>query len=140
MQQKWYNKEISNKFALIILIIVIIAFCFLPIHSIECSNNNCTIYSKSVFFRNPKFINWFKTSDIEHYEIRENIHNSDRGGIPFCNKMVTYSIELHMKSGEFILINDFHSQQRAQEIYNNMVSNDNFSLKGNFWNSLCNSY
>ena len=52
-----------------------------------------------------------------------------------------YYIHIYMKSGEIIFIdNGFDTKERAQEIYNNMISNDNFSLKENFWNSLCNSY
>ena len=141
MKDKWYNKEVSSQTALIILVITIIVFCFIPIYSIECSNRNCQLYSRSVILRNPKFINWFKISDIERYEINKAISNSTRGGIPFCNDMQTYYIHIYMKSGEIIFIdNGFYTKKRAQEIYNNMISNDNFSLKGNFWNSLCNSY
>ena len=113
----------------------------MPIYSIECSNNNCSLYSRSVILRNPKFINWFKISDIERYEINKVMSNSTRGGIPFCNDMKKYYIHIYLKSGEIILIdNGFENQKRAQKIYNDMVSNNNFSLKGNFWNSLCNSY
>ena len=141
MKDKWYNKEISSEIALIILVIIIIAFCFIPIYSIECSNNNCSLYSRSVILRNPKFINWFKISDIERYEINKVMSNSTRRGIPFCNDMQTYYIHIYLKSGEIIFIdNGFNTLKRAQEVYNDMVSNSSFSLKGNFWNSLFDSY
>lgn len=50
-------------------------------------------------------------------------------------------IFIYLKTGEIIHIeNETRSYERAQEIYDSMINNDNFSLKGNYWRSLFDNY
>lgn len=118
------------------IILLIILFC-LPLRDIECSKirGTCSIYSRSWLLRNSKLIKMFKISDIERYEIRKNCNKTRNSG---CN--ASYGIYIYTKSGEIIHIDhETSSYERAQEIYNNMINND-FTLKGNYWNSILNNY
>ena len=138
MKEKWYNKKLPMKYGAIILVIMFIGTLFLPLQNIECSraNGTCSVYSRSVILRQPKLVNQFNISDIERYKIKDNYHGGGRGG----HHYTSYGINIYLKSGELVHIeNETRSYERAQEIYNNMINND-FTLKGNYWNSLLHNY
>ena len=139
MKDKWYNKELQIKYVFVILAVIFIGTLFLPVQDIECSkiNNTCSIYSRSVIFRQPKLVNQFNISDIERYEIKDIRHGGGgRGG----HSYTSYSIDIYLNSGKVVYIeNETQSYQRAQEIYNSMINGD-FTLKGNYWNSILNNY
>lgn len=138
MKEKWYNKRLPKKYVFAIAAIIFIGTLFLPIQDIECSkvSNTCSIYSRNVILRQPKLINQFNISDIKHYKIEEYHHGGGRGGSYYSS----YSINIYLKSGEIVYIeNKTRSYERALEIYNSMINN-NFILKGNYRNTLFNNY
>ena len=140
------QEETSARLSLIYVVAsIILVSLFIPIYSIECSNNNtCSIYLREGLLRSPKLINMFNKSDIEHSEIRKSYNFSTRkGGVPFCrDESSYYQIYIYLKQGETISLEglDFNSLERAQEVYNNMINNNNFKLKGNIWKTICGRY
>lgn len=139
MKEKWYNKKLSIKYIYTIVAIIFIGTLFIPLQSIQCSktDNVCFIYSKNVILRHPKLVNQFNISDIDRYEIKDKHNSGGRGGIRYTS----YFINIYLKTGEIIHIeNETRSYERAQEIYDSMINNDNFSLKGNYWCSLFDNY
>lgn len=90
-----------------------------------------------LILRHPKLVNQFNISDIDRYEIKDKHNSGGRGGIRYTS----YFINIYLKTGEIIHIeNETRSYERAQEIYDSMINNDNFSLKGNYWRSLFDNY
>ena len=138
MKKKYHNKKTSLIIALIYLGFIYFSTLLIPIKSIECSkiNKSCLIYSKSVLLRTPKLVNKFDFSEIDYHKIKTNYHNKRLIGYYH-----SYEINIYLKSGQIIKIdNESRSYERAEKIYNEMINNDNFILKGSYWKSFLNNY
>ena len=132
MKDKWYNKALSIRAIITIILVLTVAGLLQPLLSlpdIECSKSKdiCSIYSRNVIINKTELIDQFKISDIENHIIT----------MAPCHYYPSMEITIYFKSRDYITL-DFitKGKNRAEAIFYGILNDENFTLKGNYWKSL----
>lgn len=136
MKYKWYNKALSIRAIItIILVLAVIVLIdpFLSLPDIECSKSKdiCSLYSRNVILNKTKLIDQFNISDIENHYIT----------MAPSHYYPSMELTIYFKSRDDITL-DFitKGEKRAEAIFYGILNDDNFTLKGNYWKSLFGNY
>ena len=138
MEKSSYNGNISVLLCLIFIATLFIRSMYRPYNDIECSKikNSCSIYTRSVLKPHRILEAEFNISDIKSHEIIK-YRTHGHKGVTYTS----YKIVIYLNNGHVVyLYNRAGTHKRAEEIYNSMVNNDDYILKGSYWHTLFNNY